>query len=229
MILGIDGPAGAGKSTISKLIAQELGFACLDTGAMYRSVAWQAVHDGVSLDDDEALGNVARTHQIEFVTEAGNALPKQVLIGGVDVTSAIRTAEIDRAVSPVSAAPSVRAALLDQQRRIGASGDYVVEGRDICTVVFPHADVKVFLTASADERARRRVAQNKERGVGDTDFEAVRADIIRRDEYDSTREVAPLRQAEDAVLVDSSDMGVDEVVSFICGLVRTAQKEQEKR
>lgn len=224
MIIAIDGPAGAGKSSISKLIARHLGFACLDTGAMYRAVAWQALNDGVALDDAQALGEIARTYDIAFVNEAGNPSPKQVLIGGTDVTRAIRTAEIDRAVSPVSAAAPVREALVAQQQRIGASGDYVVEGRDIGTVVFPQAELKVFLTASAEERARRRVAQNAERGVGDTDFQAILADIVRRDEYDSNREVSPLRQADDAVLVDSSDMLIDEVADTVCALAQERMK-----
>lgn len=220
MIIAIDGPSGAGKSSVSKLVAQRRGFSCLDTGAMYRSVAWQAVHDGVSFDDSEALGEIARTKDIEFAHEEGNPSPAGVFIGGVDVTSAIRTAEIDRAVSPVSAQPSVREALVAQQQRIGRSGNYVVEGRDIGTVVFPDADVKVFLTASDEARARRRVLQNEQRGVGSTDFDEVLADIIRRDEYDSSRETSPLKPAEDAVHIDSSDMTIDEVVEAICALAR---------
>ncbi len=223
MILAIDGPSGAGKSSVSKLVATELGFSCLDTGAMYRSVAWQAVHDGVSLEDNEALGELARTHAIEFEHEPGNPSPIGVFIGGNDVTLAIRTAEIDRAVTPVSAAPAVREALVAQQQRIGRSGDYVVEGRDIGTVVFPDAEVKVFLTASDEARARRRVLQNQERGVGLTDFDAVLADILRRDKADSSRATSPLKAADDAVVVDSSDMTTEEVVKVICDLVRKAQ------
>ena len=223
MIVAIDGPSGAGKSSISKLVAMKLGFSCLDTGAMYRSVAWQAVHDGIALDDDEALGQLARTYDIEFAHEPGNPSPVGVSIGGNDVTLAIRTLEIDRAVSPVSAAPSVRAALVAQQQRIGHAGDYVVEGRDIGTVVFPDAEVKVFLTASNEARARRRVLQNQQRGVGSTDFDEVLADIIRRDTADSTRATSPLVAAADAVRIDSSDMTMDEVVEAICELAREAR------
>ena len=223
MIIAIDGPSGAGKSSVSKLVAIELGFSCLDTGAMYRSIAWQAVHDGVALDDAEALGEIARTYDIEFTHEPGNPSPIGVAIGGNDVTLAIRTAEIDRAVSPVSAVPAVREALVAQQQRIGHAGDYVVEGRDIGTVVFPDAEVKVFLTASDEARARRRVLQNEQRGVGSTDFEEVLADIIRRDKYDSSRAASPLKAADDAVIVDSSDMTIEEVVEAICDLARKAQ------
>ena len=223
MIIAIDGPSGAGKSSVSKLVAIELGFSCLDTGAMYRSIAWQAVHDGVALDDAEALGEIARTYDIEFTHEPGNPSPIGVAIGGNDVTLAIRTAEIDRAVSPVSAVPAVREALVAQQQRIGHAGDYVVEGRDIGTVVFPDAEVKVFLTASNEARARRRVLQNQQRGVGSTDFDEVLADIIRRDTADSTRATSPLVPAEDAVHIDSSDMTIEEVVEAICDLARKAQ------
>ena len=222
MIIAIDGPSGAGKSSVSKLVAIELGFSCLDTGAMYRSIAWQAVHDGVALDDVEALGEIARTHDIEFTHEPGNPSPIGVAIGGNDVTLAIRTAEIDRAVSPVSAVPAVREALVAQQQRIGRAGDYVVEGRDIGTVVFPDAEVKVFLTASDEARARRRVLQNEQRGVGSTDFDEVLADIIRRDQYDSSRAASPLKAADDAVIVDSSDMTIEEVVERICNLAKAA-------
>ena len=223
MIIAIDGPSGAGKSTIAKAAAKRLGFSCLDTGAMYRSIAWQALQLGVSLEDEEALGQVARSYDIEFVHNPGDPAPAKVLIGGADVTRAIRTAEIDKAVSPTSAAPSVRAALLDQQRRIGNAGDYVVEGRDIGTVVFPDAAVKVFLTASDEERARRRVAQNAERGVGSTNYKEVLADLIRRDKADSTRAAAPLRAADDAVLIDSTALSFEEVLDRICRLAEEAR------
>lgn len=220
MIVAIDGPSGAGKSSVSVEVARNLGFSCLDTGAMYRSIAWQALQDGVALDDAERLGEIARTYDIAFAHEPGNPKPVGVSIGGADVTSAIRTAEIDRAVSPVSAVPAVREALVAQQQRIGNSGNYVVEGRDIGTVVFPAAEVKVFLTASNEARARRRVLQNEQRGVGSTDFDEVLADIIRRDEYDSSRAASPLKPAEDAVHIDSSDLTMQQVIDQVCALAR---------
>ena len=220
MIIAIDGPSGAGKSTVAKAVARELGFSCLDTGAMYRAIAWQAIQDGVPFDDNEALGELARTHDIAFSHEAGDPVPRGVSIGGVDVTDAIRTAEIDRAVSSVSAAPSVRAALVEQQQRIGRAGDYVVEGRDIGTTVFPETPAKVFLTASAEERAHRRVRQNVDRGVGSVDYDEVLADIRHRDEQDSTRATSPLRPADDAVLVDSTGRYIEEVIDEICALAR---------
>lgn len=218
MIIAIDGPSGAGKSTVAKAVAKKLGFSCLDTGAMYRAVAWQALQNGVSFDDSEALGAIARDYAIEFGCEEGDPLPKTVSIGGTDVTSAIRTAEIDKAVSPVSAEPLVREALVGQQQRIGASGNYVVEGRDIGTVVFPNAEVKVFLTASDEERAHRRVRQNVDRGVGSINYDDVLADIRRRDDYDSSRATSPLKPADDAVVIDSTSHYIEEVINTICDL-----------
>ena len=222
MIVAIDGPSGAGKSTIAKIVAKTVGFSCLDTGAMFRSIAVLALEKGISLDDDAALGSLATENEIAFTFDDNEERTQHVFIAGKEVTSTIRTAEIDKAVSPVSAAPSVRAALLEQQRRIGNAGNYVVEGRDIGTTVFPQAEVKIFLTASAEERARRRVSQNEARGIGSVDYEEVLADIIRRDQADSTRAVSPLRQAEDAYLLDSSDLTIDQVVEAICSRVKQA-------
>ncbi len=222
MIVAIDGPSGAGKSTIAKIVAKTVGFSCLDTGAMFRSIAVLALEKGISLDDDAALGALATENEIAFTFDDNEERTQHVFIAGKEVTSAIRTAQVDKAVSPVSAAPSVRAALLEQQRRIGNAGNYVVEGRDIGTTVFPQAEVKIFLTASAEERARRRVSQNEARGIGSVDYEEVLADIIRRDQADSTRAVSPLRQAEDAYLLDSSDLTIDQVVEAICSRVKQA-------
>ena len=214
MIIAIDGPSGAGKSTVSKSVAKALGFNCLDTGAMYRSIAWYALEHGVSLEDSAALGEIARERAISFSHEPGNPAPKQVFIDGVDVTGDIRTARIDRSVSSASKHPEVREALVEQQRRIGSQGDYVV--------VFPQAEVKVFLTASNEERARRRVAQNETRGVGSVDFDEVLADIVRRDELDSARETSPLVAAADAKCIDSTGFTIDEIIEQICAMARAA-------
>ena len=218
MIIAFDGPSGAGKSTVAKAVARNLDFSCLDTGAMYRAIAWRAVTDGIALDDEAALGELARTHQITFEHEAGDPIPKRVLLDGVDITQAIRTAEIDKAVSPVSATPSVREALTDQQRRIGRSGDYVIEGRDIGSVVFPDAELKVFLTASSEERAHRRVRQNVDRGVGSIDFDEVLKDIIRRDEADSKRSTSPLVIPDDAIVIDSTNHYIEDIIARICAM-----------
>lgn len=220
MIIAIDGPSGAGKSTVSKEVAAALGFSCLDTGAMFRAIAWKALDCGVDLSDAEAVGKIAREFQIDFHTAEGEVLPSVVTIGGTDVSLDIRTSRIDKSVSLVSVHSSVREAMLEQQRRIGNAGDYVVEGRDIGTVVFPDAEVKVFLTASAEERAHRRVAQNKERGVGSLNFEEVLADIERRDQIDSSRDTAPLRAADDAVSLDSTSQSIEQIVEAICDLTR---------
>lgn len=220
MIIAIDGPSGAGKSTVAKIVARNMGFSCLDTGAMYRAVAVKALALGVSLDDQEALGEIARTYKIAFGHDEGNPSPKYVYIDGEDVSTAIRTAEIDKAVSPVSACPAVREALVAQQQRIGSEGNYVVEGRDIGTVVFPNAEVKVFLTASPEERAHRRVRQNADRCIGSVDYEEVLADIIRRDEVDSNRATSPLRPADDAVMMDSTGTYIEQVINDICDLAK---------
>lgn len=220
MIIAIDGPSGAGKSTVAKAVAKKLGFSCLDTGAMYRAVAWQALQDGAALDDEGALGAIARERDIEFGHVEGDPIPKRVFIGGTEVTQAIRTSEIDKAVSPVSAVPSVREALVAQQQRIGRAGDYVVEGRDIGTVVFPEAEVKVFLTASDEERAHRRVRQNVDRGVGSIDYDEVLADLQRRDACDSSRATSPLKPAEDAVHIDSTESYIEDVIDRICEMAR---------
>lgn len=216
MIIAIDGPSGAGKSTVSKAVAKTLGFSCLDTGAMYRAVAWQALHDKIALDDADALGGLAQNHTIDFGHVEGDPVPRRVFIDGTDITDAIRTAEIDRSVSMVSAVPAVREALVDQQRRIGAGGNYVVEGRDIGTVVFPQAELKIFLTASAEERAWRRVRQNEARQVGSVAYEEVLADIIQRDELDSARSASPLRPAADAIHLDSTDRSLEDMINTIC-------------
>lgn len=220
MIIAIDGPSGAGKSTVAKAVAKELGFSCLDTGAMYRSIAWKALDTGISLDDAAALSALAGSHEISFGHEQGDPVPRRVFIDGEEVTDEIRTARIDKSVSRVSAIAGVRTALVAQQQRLGAAGDYVVEGRDIGTVVFPDAELKVFMTASAEERARRRVRQNEQRGIGSVDFDEVLADIIARDEVDSARETSPLRPADDALMLDSTSLPIDEVIATICAEAR---------
>lgn len=220
MKIAIDGPAGSGKSTVARAVAERRGITYLDTGAMYRAVAAECLRLGVDVHDPEATGAVARDCRIEFGPMAGGR--QSVSVNGRDVTAEIRTPEVDRAVSPVSASPAVRAAMLGLQRAFGEAGDVIAEGRDIGTVVFPDAEVKVFLTADAAARAHRRAA---ERGETSAEEEArVLADLRRRDELDSTRETAPLRPAEDAVLIDSSDMTVGQVVDAVLALTRRPQK-----
>lgn len=218
MIVAIDGPAGSGKSTTAKLAAERLGFRYLDTGAMYRAVAVRALEEHADLDDETAVSAIARDERVSFAHEAGSALPTRVSIGGHDVTTAIRTPSADDAVSHVARLPRVREAMLGQQRSLAAGHDVVVEGRDIGTVVFPDAELKIFLTASPHERARRRAAEQTERGH-DVSHDSVLASLERRDELDSTRAVAPLAAAEDSVELDTTGMTVDDVVSAIQSLV----------
>lgn len=223
MIIAIDGPAGSGKSTVARQVARMLRFHYLDTGAMYRCVANHALEHGVDLDYEDELARIARELPIVFAHEDGNPIATGVSFAGVDVTDAIRTPQVDKAVSPVSALPAVRAALVEQQRAIAATDDIVMEGRDIGTVVFPDAELKVFLTASPEERARRRALQNAERGFGQTDPAAILEELVARDAYDSSREVSPLKPADDAELLDTTGMSVDEACDAIASLARSRE------
>jgi CMP/dCMP kinase len=221
VIVAIDGPAGSGKSTVAKAVARRLGFAYLDTGAMYRAVTWLALHLGIELDDETGVAELARAHPVAFERSPGEPFATRVEIAGYDVTKAIRTPEVDAAVSIVAKEPEVRAAMVEQQRRAAAAAsDCVVEGRDIGTVVFPDASVKVFLTASAEERAKRRHEQHVVAGHGDETEESVLAQLERRDRIDSTREASPLKPAPDAVVLDTTGMDVEQVVDRIVELVR---------
>lgn len=219
MIVAIDGPAASGKSTVARALAVRLGLAYLDTGAMYRAVAVEAVRRGLDLSDGERLSELARSVTVSFERDAGEALATRVLADGRDVTHDIRSPEADVAVSPVSAVPGVRQAMVEQQRRIAqAQPATVLEGRDIGTVVFPDAEVKVFLTASAEERARRRVRDMADRGLAMTESD-VQVKLESRDRYDSTRAASPLARAKDAVVVDTTGMTIDEVVATVAELV----------
>jgi cytidylate kinase len=220
-IVAIDGPAGAGKSTAAKRLAATLGFALVDTGAIYRAVALAASRQGIAFDDDARLAGVLQRLDVRFEPlPAGGG--QRVLLGGEDVSQAIRTPPMSLGASAVSARPVVRAGLLELQRRLATAPvnrGAVLEGRDIGTVVFPDADLKVFLTASPEVRARRRHAELQARG-DPASYQDVLADQTRRDRDDSTREVAPLRPADDAVLLDTSALGLEEVVA---ALVRAAE------
>jgi cytidylate kinase len=215
LVVAIDGPAGAGKSTTARLLAARLGYDLLDTGAIYRVMALLSRRAGVVWDDGPGVAAFADGLDLKFHLEGG---VNHVLVAGADVTKDIRTPEMSDGASRVSALPEVRAALLGIQRRLGARGGVVVEGRDIGTVVFPEAGAKFFLTASADERARRRVAELEAAGRP-ADFAKTRAEMQERDERDSTRAVAPLKQAADAVAVDSSGLTPDEVVAKMAAIV----------
>ncbi len=208
MIVAIDGPAGAGKSTVARTLAERLGFRYLDTGAMYRAITWLALEHGVDLDNADALGALARANQVSF--EQG----QHVLIDDRDVTRVIREPRIDRVVSTVARHPQVREVMRERQRELGHVGDVVIEGRDIGTVVAPDADVKVFLTADEGERARRRIAERP--GLA---ADALATDLRLRDE----RDAAQMRAAPDAEQIDTTSLSIDDVVRRIEELVKARQ------
>ena len=212
MIVTIDGPAGAGKSTVAKALAKRLDFRYLDTGAMYRAVTWLAVEQSVDPTSKDEVAKVASEMKLEFSAD-------RVLVNGQDVTESIRTKEVTRHVSEIADNTEVRKYLVEWQRRIAADGDYVCEGRDQATVAFPSAACKIFLTASAEVRARRRYEQLAANGV-DTSFEEVLQDQNDRDQRDSEREVGRLMRAEDAVEVNTDGLTLEQVVDRLARIVK---------
>ena len=215
VVVTIDGPAGAGKSSVAKLLARRLGYRLLDTGAIYRAVALTTQRAGTPWTDGAACGEVARSLDIRFDFVGDK---NHVFLAGEDVSSAIRTPEVSQGASQVSAHPEVRAGLLDLQRRLGAGGGVVVEGRDTGTVVFPTAEAKFFLTAQDEERARRRVAELAQTGTA-VDFAVTLREIRERDQRDASRDVAPMVPAKDAILVDSSTQTLEQVVDSLVAAV----------
>lgn len=215
VVIAVDGPAGTGKSSVSRGLARELGARYLDTGSMYRIVTLAMLRSGVDVDDAEAVAAASDV----AISVGHDPDVEQARLGGEDVSAEIRGEQVTRAVSAVSAVPQVRERLVRLQRELAVGpGSVVVEGRDVGTVVLPDADVKIFLTASAETRARRRNDQNVAAGLPD-DYPGVLADVRRRDHLDSTRAVSPLRAAEDAVVVDTGEMTRDEVIAHLCELV----------
>lgn len=214
VIIAIDGPAGAGKSTIARAIAHRLGYIYIDTGAMYRAVALWAMQTGIALDDPHKLDELARHAHIEFA--AGSS---RILLNGTDVTEAIRSAEVSEAASKVSALPGVRRAMVDSQRRMAAGSSVVMEGRDIGTVVFPDADVKIFLDAEPQVRAGRRASELREKGQ-DAELRSVAHEMVERDRRDRNRTEAPLVQAPDALMVDTSGLSIEEVEETVLRIIR---------
>jgi cytidylate kinase len=211
--IAIDGPAGAGKTTVARETARRLGFKYIDTGSMYRAVAWKVLQCGVSISDEAAIVDIAGKIQIGF----SNGDNSRTLVDGVDVSKEIRTPEVTRLSSPVSAISGVRRHLVEHQRRLAAEGGSVMEGRDIGSVVLPDAELKIFLTASIDERARRRWAEMQAAGMN-PDLDALKRDIEERDHRDSTRSDSPLVKASGAVEVDTDHLTVDQVISRIVEL-----------
>jgi len=215
LIIAIDGPSGAGKGTVAREVARRLNYKHLDTGAMYRAVAWKALHEGVPLDSEEAVAALAQRAALAVG-------PSSVVIDGHDVTSAIRTPEIDRAAAATARLPKVRAALVERQRKEGQSGGIVMEGRDIGSVVFPGADVKIYLDASPEERARRRAA-DPSHGVSRAAAAAdVATEMAARDQSDRTRATSPLTIPKDAIEVDTTSLSIDETVDRVLAIVDRA-------
>jgi cytidylate kinase len=213
LTIAIDGPSGAGKGTVARAIAQALGYRHVDSGAMYRAVGWKALRDGVPIDDEAALEALAERSRI-VVTDS------RIAIDETDVTREIRTPAIDRAAASVARLPRVRGVLVRQQRELGAGGGIVMEGRDIGTVVFPGADVKIYLDAAPDERARRRASDPAHAGLPAAVSDVARM-LTERDRSDSTRTASPLYAAPDAVVVDTTDKSVEEVVADVLSVVRS--------
>jgi len=218
LLVTIDGPAGAGKTTLSRMLADRLDYKYIDTGALYRGVALAAISAGISPDDDKRLEQLCRTLKMEFVSD-GQGL--RLLLNGVDITKQIRTPDISMFASAVSARQIVRTYLLDLQREIGRAKGVVFEGRDMGTVVFPDADVKFYLDASHETRALRRYKE-LETSTSQT-LEEVESDMKRRDENDSSRDLAPLKPAEDAIIIDSTDLSIKAVVELMLSSVAKAE------
>ncbi|SCY87224.1 (d)CMP kinase [Desulfoluna spongiiphila] len=215
LVITIDGPSGAGKTTVSKTLAARIGYRYIDTGALYRGIALETQERGIAADDEEAMEAACRTIDLRFKIENGDL---RLYSGTRDISELIRTPEISMRASAVSALAPVRAFLTVLQRRLGEERSVVFEGRDMGTVVFPEADVKFFLDADTEIRAERRYLELKAKGQ-DLDFEDVKKDLITRDANDSSRKLAPLRPAEDAIHVDASRIGIDEVVEMMAKVV----------
>ena len=216
LIIAIDGPVGSGKSTVARRVAELLGYTHLDSGAMYRAVGLKALRDGVPLDSPERLAELAEAARIDLVTRDGKL---RVLLDGEDVTDAIRAPEVSHAASVVAVVPGVRHPMVAEQRRAGERGSVVMEGRDIGSVVFPHADLKIFLDASPEVRASRRQRELEEKGEP-MEFENVLAEVHARDRRDREREMSPLLRADDAVVVDNTAMDAEETARVIVLLAK---------
>jgi cytidylate kinase len=223
MIVAIDGPVGVGKSTVARAVARQLGLLHIDTGAMYRALAWRCLEEDLAADDPGQMADLARRTQISLVPSPAG--PK-VFCNDHDVTDIIRSPEVTALVSQVSAHAGLREIVVDAQRQMGASGSVVMEGRDIGTVVFPNADVKLYLEAKLEARVRRRAKDFEAKGTP-WSYDEIRQSILARDEYDKNREVSPLRVAQDAIVLDTTDLDFDAVVVEVVNLIRHHLSEKK--
>ena len=229
LVVAIDGPASVGKGTIGFLVAEQLHYVFIDTGAMYRSVAWLVLQSSIPLSNDETISSLAENTRIVFSKSSEKArIGYDVFINNFEVTSEIRTPEIDFASSQISRNPKVRQSLIKQQRQMASEGGIVMEGRDICTVVLPNADIKLFITASAEERAKRRHKQRIERGLS-SDLEQTLKEMIARDQQDTHRELGALRASPDAIVVDTSSMSISEAVIHVMKIIMDADERIQAR
>ena len=217
MIIAIDGPAGSGKSTVAKIVAEKLNFRYIDTGSMYRSVAWKSLEKNTALRDEDAVADIASKVKIELVPGKDGQL---VFVDGENITDQLKVEEISRGAAIVAAQPMVREIMTTKQRKLGKQGKVVMDGRDIGTVVFPQADKKFFLDADPKERGRRRFIELKEKDqVKNTDLSTIIAQIVQRDHEDRSRKIAPLKQAKDAMLIDTTHLSVDQVAEEIIKII----------
>lgn len=212
-VVAIDGPAGSGKGTVTKKVGEKLGLVNIDTGAMFRCVTLNMIEENINLEDEAKIEEILNKIEIDM-KENG-----QIFLNGKEVTNRIRENDINKFVSPVSIIPDVRKKLLDLQRKVAQGKKVIMEGRDIGTVVFPNANVKIYLDATPEERAKRRMKQNQENGIFGS-YEEILESIINRDKKDMTREVAPLKRAEDAIYIDSSNMSIEETVEEIIKIIK---------
>ncbi|MBV51410.1 MAG: cytidylate kinase [Nitrospinae bacterium] len=213
MIIAIDGPAGSGKSTIAKIVAEKLHFRYIDTGSMYRSVAWKSLQKKVTLGDEDAVANIARETKIELVPGENG---QSVFIDGENITSQLKEETISRGAAIVAAQPIIREIMTAKQRELGKQGQVVMDGRDIGTVVFPQADKKFFMDADPEERGRRRFTELKDKKqIANADLVTIIEQVKQRDQEDRNRKIAPLKQAEDAILIDTTHLSIDQVVEQI--------------
>ena len=222
MIIAIDGPAGSGKSTVAKIVAKKLNFRYIDTGSMYRSVAWKSLQKKTALEDKEAVANIALRTKIELVCSEGGQL---VFVDDKNITDQLKMEVVSRGAAIVAAQPIIREIMTTKQRQLGKQGKVVMDARDIGTVVFPQADKKFFLDADPKERGRRRFIELKEKKqVSDTDLAVIIEQVIQRDNEDRNRKIAPLKKARDAVLIDTTKLSIDQVVKKIITIINPGQK-----